>query len=192
MVKKYVSEYGHSGEVEWKESDESYEVDGSELLAQRADVMRDKTTNEGLGSIEHGEETQELRQDIKGVGWVEPSTAKRKGEKVHVCPICGIKFVGRPNKKFCSPRCKKTSDMRSYRAKDLTKFKPHQGKSGEIYFKTEGAEQKITFVPAMYCDNLITAIDWLKKNYEGDKYVGDYIEQVKRAFEREMNEVNRK
>lgn len=190
MVRKWVSDYGHSGEVEWKEEDDSYEVGNSELLAGRADVEKTpktgeyKPTSEGLGSIEHGEETQDLRGDLKRTGWVEPSTAKRKGEIRHVCSICGTKFVGRANKKFCSPRCKKTSDMRAYRAKKKT-FKPHRGAAGEIYFKVIDYESReiITFVPAAYTDTLITAIDYVKKKHADAPNLSNYVEQVKEAFE---------
>jgi len=182
--------------VTYKEDSGSIEIDNTELLRDRADATMDKrkagerdfyNTTEieavgGLGGIEHGEEEGKLRHDKKRTGWKEPS--HKATDVKHVCPVCGTRYWGRPNKNYCGTPCKEVAKKRRQRKRkrDIRDFKPTRGKAGEVYFMTE--KDVITFIPAFYADTRARAKKYLEETYEDAEKVNDYFEEVKEVIKK--------
>ena len=159
------------------------DIDNTELLAGRADIdtevkaqeLLDKEGN--LGGIV-GKEEDKLKSDLKRTGWKE---AKKATDVMHVCPICGTRYWGRPNKVYCSRPCKEVAKKRRQRKRkrDIRDFHPYRGKAGEVYFMSEvGGKPVITFVPAFYADSLARAKQYIEDSYPEDKR-DEYYQQVK-------------
>ena len=176
--------------VTYKENG-SIEIDNSELLKNRADVTMDNQEGErysedvdtskarvsgGLGNLPHGKEEEKIRHDKIRTGWHEPS--HKATDVKHVCPVCGTRYWGRPNKHYCGTPCKEIAKKRRQRKRkrDIRDFKPSRGKAGEVYFITE--KDVITFIPAFYADTRARAKKYLEDTYEDTEQVNDYYEQV--------------
>jgi len=169
---------------------EGDEYSGEELLPERADINQEQnrmgryTKTYGLGGMET-EADKKLRIDEKKLGWSEPHTAKGVTKR---CPVCGVIYKGRANQKYCSARCRKTAEMRRYRAKkrELRDFKPYRGKAGEVYFMSYPQRNKevITFIPAIFAVDRATAEKYLRENFEGDPHLDDYIEQMEEVIKK--------
>ena len=104
-----------------EKGDLEIDISGDEILKRRADIEMsiDKkevspevnfNTHEGhragLGGMEHGDEEKTLKQDLKQTSWYE---AKRPTDVKHQCPVCGTRYWGRPNKKYCGTPCKEVA-----------------------------------------------------------------------------------
>ena len=170
--------------------DEEDEYSGEELLAGRADINQEQdrmgryTSTYGLGGMETDLD-KKIRADEKRLGWSEPHKAKGIAKR---CPVCGVIYRGRANQKYCSVRCRKTAEMRRYRAKkrELRDFKPHRGKAGEVYFMSypEPNREEISFIPAIFALDRAAAEKYLRENFEGDPHLDDYIEQMKEVIKK--------
>jgi predicted nucleic acid-binding Zn ribbon protein len=146
------------------------------------DIPRDTSY---IGTKEERKKTgydpeKKLREDKAKIGW--------KGvHKPHptdkVCLNCGkvMKDV-RPNRKFCSDRCRKDYSQKSRRAsaKAIKTFRPHMGKEGQIYYIHEG---QISFVPGLFADNEKRAIKYVSERYKG-KTLEDVIKQIKEVMKK--------
>jgi len=158
------------------------DIDNSELLSQRADVDINKEfegDRGGLGGMKRSEEDT-LKHDKKRTGWKEP-THKATDVK-HICPVCGTRYWGRPNKHYCGTPCKEIAKKRRQRKRkrDIRDFKPSRGKAGEVYYKTE--KDVITFVPAFYTDSRTRAKKYLEDTYGNTEQINEYFEQVKEVI----------
>lgn len=161
-------------------------IDNSELLSDRADISMERRDAEtfngdrgGLGGI-RGEEENKLNHDKRRV-WNEPGSM----EVMHVCPVCNTQFKGRTNMVYCSPKCKELAKKRRQRkrAKDIKGFKPHRGKTGEVYFMSEEGDKKvISFIPAISAESRKKAESYIIENYAekgtSTKQIGNYVAQV--------------
>lgn len=163
------------------------DIDNSELLAQRADISNEVKVQELLDKNEiggiKGEEERELRNNLKRSGWNE---ARRATDVKHVCPVCGTKYWGRPNKNYCGTPCKEVAKKRRSRKRmrDIRDFKPHRGTGGEVYFMEKKKDKQIiTFVPAFYADKRIRAKGYIDSTYS---------EEVREEYIKQVNEVIRK
>jgi predicted nucleic acid-binding Zn ribbon protein len=110
--------------------------------------------------------------------WSEPHKAHPKDK---VCLNCGKKMEGaRPNRKFCSEKCRNTYGKRQRRAKQRTvkSFKPHMGKEGQIFYMYKG---EISFIPSIWCDSLKRAEKYIKERYNDNEWV-EIMEQIKEAM----------
>jgi len=176
---------------------EEQDFRGEELLPQRADINEERSrTGEykstyGLGGAKT-ELDRKLEEDMKRTGWSEPHT---KSELPHkVCPVCGTHFIGKPNQVYCSKRCRKTAEMRRYRAKERARkgFKPHRGNVGEIYILTKWRDgtYRETFIPADYTKTEGEAIAYIERVFSDSRKsdIEDYKEQVRELFRRERGE----
>lgn len=185
--------------VTYKDDSGDIEIDisGEELLKRRADVDKgesEKTSGEfdirgfegdkaGLGdeeSYEANKRERKLKTDLKRTNWHE---ARKATDVKHVCPVCGTRYWGRPNKRYCCDPCKEVAKKRRYRKnkRDIRDFKPHRGTGGEIYYKTEN--QVITFVPAFNADTRVRAKKYLEDTYskeEAEKYYNQIKEVVRK------------
>jgi predicted nucleic acid-binding Zn ribbon protein len=111
----------------------------------------------------------------KQMGWSEPTKAHPTDK---VCLNCGKPMKGvRPNRKFCSDKCRKDYSQKGRRAqaKQIKTFRPHVGKEGQIYYMFNG---KIEFVPAIWCDTYKRAVKYMSERYEG-KELEEIMEQIK-------------
>ena len=160
-------------------------IDNNELLSERADISMERRDPEtyngdrgGLGGI-RGEEENKLNRDKRHV-WNEPGPGST--EVKHRCPVCNTLFAGRTNMVYCSPKCKELAKKRRQRkkAKDIMNFKPHRGKTGEVYFITnEGGKMiKISFIPAINAENRTKAKQYIEDNYVGSVLLDNYVTQV--------------
>jgi len=169
--------------ITYKE-DGSFEIDNSELLAQRADVDINKEFDGdrgGLGGMK-GTEEDTLNRDKKRTNWKEP-THKATDVK-HQCPVCGTRYWGRPNKNYCGTPCKEVAKKRRQRKRkrDIRDFKPTRGKAGEVSFmSTHEGKDIIAFVPAYYADTRERAKNYIKDTYPSDK-TDEYYEQIKEVI----------
>lgn len=172
------------------------DISGDELLKRRADIEMsvDKhdaspdvsfKTHEGhragLGGLEKGAEEQTLRTDLKRTSWHE---ARKATDVKHVCPVCGTRYWGRPNKDYCGTPCKEVAKKRRQRKRkrDIRDFKPHRGTAGEVYFMYDNkGKGGITFVPAFNADTRARAKDYIDSTYPEDKR-DEYLEQVKEVI----------
>jgi predicted nucleic acid-binding Zn ribbon protein len=171
----------------------------TEKLSKRADVhMTEKGKPEGgepgtygIEVIEGGtikpEEQKRLEGHMRGGKesdrpfWTEPHKAHPKDK---VCLNCGKPMPGvRPNRKFCSEKCRNTYGKRIRRkeARDIKDFKPHMGKEGQIYYMYNGV---VGFIPALWCENIKKVERYIKANYpeEAQEVI---LEQVKEAMKNE-------
>ena len=172
-------------EIKWIEDKEEIAIDNTELLRTRADIVEDEVY-ENEERIIHAKEEDKTARDILRTGWKEPNT---KLEVKHICPICGVVFYGRRNKKYCSKRCSKTAEMRRrrQRERELRDFEPHRDEYGGIKFLSYNPVTKkevITSVPRYYAENKERALKWIDKHFD-EKVKEDYKEQVKEVFEDE-------
>lgn len=171
------------------------DISGSEVLKRRADVGRtrfDKLSGEydvvehpeykhGLGGLEGGVEEKTLKTDLKRTGWKE---ARGATDVKHACPVCGTRYWGRPNKRYCSTACKEVAKKRRQRKRqrDVRDFKPHRGTAGEVYFMSfVKSKEVIAFVPAFHADTRVRAKKYLEDTYP-EEMVDDYNEQVKEVI----------
>jgi predicted nucleic acid-binding Zn ribbon protein len=143
------------------------------LHTQRADVVQSKS------------ETQKrLEGHMRGGAqadrpyWTEPTKAHPQDK---VCLNCGKVMKGvRPNKKFCSDKCRKDYSQRGKRAEKraIKSFKPHMGKEGQIFYMYRG---EIGFIPALWTDSRKRTEKYIKDHYPED--VGkEVLEQVKEVI----------
>ena len=163
-------------------------TDSSELLAGRADISYEK----GETKLHPTEATEpktdydkRLELDKKRTGWKEPH--RKNPDRQHVCGVCGTEYEGRPNKRFCGKKCRDIYNIRKYRAKkrEEANFKPHYGKSGEVYFmKTMDRKKTVVFVPALCTINRRKAEKHLRERFPDDMNVEDYITQVKEVIKK--------
>jgi len=183
------------GELEMVFEEEDFR--GEELLPQRADINEERSrTGEykstyGLGG-QKTELDKKLEEDMKKTGWTEPTHERPIPHKV--CPVCGTHFIGRPNQKYCSKRCRETAKKRAYRARERERknFKPHRGSVGEIYILTRWRDGTLreTFIPADYCKTEEEAIAYIDRVFSDSKRydIEDYKAQVRALFKRERGE----
>ena len=187
--------------VSYKEGDIEIDISGAAELNKRADVDRrvdlepdEKTIGDvsirefegnkaGLGGLMErgGKEEEKLKTDLKRTGWNE---ARKATDVKHVCPVCGTRYWARPNKNYCTTRCKEVQKKRRYRKRirDIKTFKPNRGKAGEVYFMYDNkGKNGITFVPAFHADSRERAKKYIEDTYPEDK-VDDYFEQVKEVI----------
>ena len=186
MIEKVV--YKENGSIE-------IDISGEEELKKRADISKhslDTKTGEfkldphsgykeGLGGMEKGAEEQPLRSDLKRTGWKE---ARKATDVKHMCPVCGTRYWGRPNKAYCSTPCKEVAKKRRQRKRkrDIRDFKPYRGKAGEVYFMYENkGVSEITFVPAFNADSRARAKQYIEDTYPEDVR-DNYFEQVKEVI----------
>ena len=172
-------------EIEWIEDKEEIVIDNTELLRTRADIDEEEVYEKEERRVRAKEEEQ-LTQDKRRLGWNEPTT---KLDVKHKCPVCGVVFYGRRNKKYCSKRCSKTAEMRRrrQRERELRDFEPHRDEYGGIKFLSYNPVTKkevITSVPRYYAENKERALKWIDKHFD-EKVRDDYKEQVKEVFEDE-------
>ena len=170
--------------IEYKEDGSlDLDTDNTELLAGRADIDNEVKAQElldregRLGGIRVKED--KLNTDLKRTGWKE---AKKPTDVKHVCPVCGTRYWGRPNKDYCTIKCKEVAKKRRQRKRkrDIRDFHPYRGKAGEVYFMSEVKDKPvITFVPAFNADCRARAKQYLEDTFSEDKEVEDYYEQVK-------------
>jgi predicted nucleic acid-binding Zn ribbon protein len=121
---------------------------------------------------------RKLREHQKLTGW---KGVHKPHPEDKVCLNCGKVMKGvRPNRKFCSEKCKNTYGKRQRRAqaREVKQFKPHMGKEGQIYYMING---KISFVPALWSDSKKRATKYVTERYEG-KELEDILEQVKEVM----------
>jgi predicted nucleic acid-binding Zn ribbon protein len=107
--------------------------------------------------------------------WTEPHKAHPKDK---VCLNCGKMMKGvRPNRKFCSDKCRKDYSQKGRRAvkKEIKQFVPHRGHEGQVYYMLNG---QIKFVPALWCDTEKRAVKYVTERYEG-KEQEEVVKQVK-------------
>ena len=162
-------------------------IDNSELLGKRADMSNEPreqelVDNEGIGGI-RGKEEETLKRDFKSVGWKE---ARKATDVKHVCPVCATRYWARPNKNYCSERCKNVAKKRRQRKRkrDIRDFKPHRGTAGEIYIMCDvKGKQVISFVPAFHTENCARAKQYIKDTYPEDVR-DNYMEQVKEVLKK--------
>jgi hypothetical protein len=66
----------------------------------------------------------------------------------------------------------------------MKNFKPHRGKSGEIYFISKGKDGRdsITFIPAFWSNSEERANKYIDEHYEGDKEKYYYKQQIKEVI----------
>jgi len=183
------------GELEMVFEEEDFR--GEELLPQRADINEERT-REGKYTKTYGlggqktELEEKLERDMKRVGWSEPHTEERIPHKV--CPVCGTHFIGRPNQKYCSKRCRDVASRRAFRARERAKrgFKPHRGSVGEIYILTKWRDgtYRETFIPADYTKTEEEAIAYIERTFSDSRKsdIEDYKAQVRELFKRERGE----
>lgn len=174
--------------VVYKEGD--IEIDNSELLGKRADITSEVKAQElidkggKLGSIEiGGSEEQTLKTDLKRTGWKE---ARRATDVKHICPVCGTRYWGRPNKNYCTIACKEVAKKRRQRKRkrDIRDFKPHRGHAGEIFIMCEvKGKEVISFIPAFYCDTRARAKQYIEDTYP-EEVRDNYNEQVKEVLKK--------
>jgi predicted nucleic acid-binding Zn ribbon protein len=156
----------------------SIDIDNSELLGKRADINEEQ--KEELGGLmeKGGEEEKTLKTDLKRTGWNE---ARKATDVKHVCPVCGTRYWGRPNKTYCGTPCKEVAKKRRSRKKkrDIRDFKPHRGPAGEVYFMyiNDKGISKITFVPAFNADTRDRASKYIDKTCPED-IKDDCVQQV--------------
>jgi predicted nucleic acid-binding Zn ribbon protein len=157
-------------------------IDNTELLNKRADIDINDTFDKergGNGGMKGNIET-DLESDKKRLKWNEPT---RKATDVrHKCPVCGTHYWGRPNKDYCTTRCKEVAKKRRSRKRmrDIRDFSPYRGKAGEVYFKDE---KGITFIPAFNGDSRARAKKYLEDTYS-DKDITSYYEQIKEVIKK--------
>ena len=172
--------------VTYKEGDLEIDITGSEIVGARADIELqhgknpETFNNGGLGGIP-GKEEEKLKTDLKRTGWNE---ARKATDVKHVCPVCGTRYWARPNKNYCTTRCKEVQKKRRYRKRirDIKTFKPNRGKAGEVYFMYDNkGKNGISFVPAFHADTRERAKKYLEDTYPTDK-VDEYNEQVKEVI----------
>ena len=173
-------------EIRWVEDKEEIVIDNTELLRTRADIEREGEVYESKERIMRAKEEDKLTSDIMKMRWTEPT---KKLEVKHKCPVCGVVFYGRRNKKYCSKRCSKTAEMRRrrQRERELRDFEPHRDEYGGIKFLSYNPVTKkevITTVPRYYAENQERALKWLDNHFD-EKVREDYKEQVKEVFEDE-------
>ncbi|GAH20154.1 unnamed protein product [marine sediment metagenome] len=135
-----------------------------------------------------GTNTQPLEKTLqaheKKTEWNEPKT-----ETFRICPVCGTTFKAHGKRIYCSNQCNDIIKHRRYykrqRIKDavISKFKPHIGKTGEVYFLN--GKRTISFIPAIHCINLEMAKDWLSKSYQSNE-IESILKQVKGFFSKEL------
>jgi predicted nucleic acid-binding Zn ribbon protein len=150
------------------------DIDNSEL--------RGIDSKEELGGLmeKGGEEEKTLKTDLKRTGWHE---ARKATDVKHVCPVCGTRYWGRPNKTYCGTPCKEVAKKRRSRKKkrDIRDFKPYRGKAGEVYFMyiNDKGISKITFIPAFNAETREQAIKYIDKTcFCSEEVKGSYIRQV--------------
>lgn len=101
--------------VTYKENGD-IEIDNTELLGTRSDMSDESETlqnpNPGCATTKL-EKT--LKADEKRLNWHEPRKPKQT-DVLHICPICGTQYYGRPNKKYCDTPCKEIAKKRRQRA----------------------------------------------------------------------------
>lgn len=155
--------------------DGSIEIDNGELLNDRADV---ENATAPLGGIN---EESELKRDKIRNHWSEPT--HKPTDLLHICPICNVRFYGRPNKVYCMTSCKEIGKKRRQRQRkrDLRNFKPYRGKTGEVYFMCSD-EKIISFVPAFNAESREKAKKYLDETHPTDKIDNDYYQQVKEVI----------
>ena len=161
--------------IEYKENGSiDLDIDNSELLAGRADISSEVKAQElldnegGLGGIP-GKEEDKLKTDKKRTGWKE---ARKATDVKHVCPVCGTRYWGRPNKGYCSTPCKEVAKKRRQRKRkrDIRDFKPHTGTTGEVYYmENVDGKDVISFIPAFNAETRKKAKDYIDKRYPKDR-----------------------
>jgi hypothetical protein len=177
--------YDSKGNFEIERDEEEEDYEGSEILAQRADIVKTgkpgqyKAVDE-LGTMKPPLE-RKLEADEKKLGWSEPDISY--GEE-KICSWCGRKFYGRRNQKFCCDSCRVSFTRRKKREERREKegFKPYVGKNGEVYIRTkwqDGTERK-TFIPAIYVANGEYE-KWIRERWR-EREADDIIRQVKEAL----------
>lgn len=149
--------------------DGSIEVDNTELLNERADV---ENATAPLGGV-NSEST--LNNNKRRVKWHEPT--HKPTDVLHICPVCNTRYFGRPNKAYCSTRCREVAKKRRQRQhkREIRDFKPHRGKTGEVYFMSNS--EKIAFIPATNAENRTKAKKYLEEAFPDPG--NDYYNQIK-------------
>ena len=193
-----------SGEIEIMEDGASIPAD-SETIFSTEPAVYEGTWDKPVSYVDHadvvvdqkGEETDKYKVDEKlgtqktfiekrlakrekQMGWSEPTKAHPKDK---VCLNCGKIMKGvRPNKKFCSDKCRKDYSQRGRRAeaKTVKQFKPHMGKEGQIYYMLNG---KIEFIPALWCDSKKRCEKYIKDNITTEEQVS-VLEQVQEVMKK--------
>lgn len=167
------------------EENGSIDIDNTELLKGHADMSDEpgeqKLQTEGLGGDTRKIE-RDLEQDKRKAKWIEPD--RKPTDVLHICPICSTKYYGRPNKAYCTTRCKEVAKKRRQRkrVRDIRDFKSHRGTAGEVYFmEDKNGKDGITFVPAFYADTRARAKKYIEDTYLADKR-DDYFNQVKEVI----------
>jgi predicted nucleic acid-binding Zn ribbon protein len=162
-------------------------IDNTELLPERADIDNSGKTPELLdfgevGGIPGKEEDKE-KNDLKRTGWKE---ARKATDVKHVCPVCGTRYWGRPNKAYCGTPCKEVAKKRRSRKKkrDIRDFKPHRGKAGEVYFMfvNDKGISKTAFIPAFNAETKEQASKYIDKMCS---------EEIRGKCKQQVNEVIR-
>lgn len=181
--------------VIYKDGDIEINIGGEEELKNRADISKNKYQKEtgefkleefkghreGLGGMKHGEEEKNLKTDLKRTGW---KIARKATDVKHVCPVCGTRYWGRPNKAYCGTPCKEVAKKRRQRKRkrDIRDFKPYRGHAGEVYFMSfVKGKEIITFVPAFHADSRVRAKKYLEDTF-APEMSEDYYEQVKEVI----------
>ena len=183
--------------VIYKEGDLEIDIGGEEELKKRADISvgnypKGKYDNSlegfkghwaGLGGMEHGEEEATIKTDLKRTGWKE---ARKATDVKHTCLVCGTRYWGRPNKKYCGTPCKEVAKKRRQRKRkrDIRDFKPHAGTVGQIFYmiKVKGRDV-ISFIPANFADTRIKAKGYIDERYEKED-AEEIMEQVKEVLKK--------
>lgn len=183
----------------------SIEIDNTELLGKRADVII--TPKESLGGSSHalagrtapnieiadersgglmkegGEEEKQLKVDLKRTGWKE---SRKATDVKHACPVCGTRYWGRPNKNYCGIPCKEIAKKRRQRKRkrDIRDFKPHAGTAGEIYYMIPvKGRDAISFIPANFADTRIKAKGYIEERYSTED-AETILEQIKEVLKK--------
>lgn len=128
------------------------------------DIPRDTSfigTKEERAKLKYDPE-QTLAKHQRMTGW---KGVHKSHPQDKICLECGKPMPGaRPNKKFCSDKCRDAHKKRAQRAKAsaIKKFVPHKGNEGQVYYILDG---KIDFIPSLWCDSLKRAEKYVKTNY---------------------------
>jgi predicted nucleic acid-binding Zn ribbon protein len=171
--------------VEFK-ANGSIDIDNTELLPERADIDNSGKNPElldGIGGVP-GKEEEKERSDLKRIGWKE---SRKATDVKHVCPVCGTRYWGRPNKAYCGTPCKEVAKKRRSRKKkrDIRDFKPYRGKAGEVYFMyiNDKGISKTAFIPAFNAETREQAHKYIDKMCH---------KEIRGKCKQQVNEVIRK
>lgn len=156
----------------------SYVEHADVVIDQKGEETDKYKVDERQGTHKTFEEKRIVKRE-RQIGWSEPHKAHPTDK---VCLNCGKVMKGvRPNRKFCSDKCRKNYSKVASRRKEraIKEFKPHMGKEGQIFYMYKG---EIQFIPALWCDSRKRTEKYIKDHYPED--VGKIVlEQVKEVME---------